>query len=960
MILLYENIFDINTTKYKFTYPVIVSILYFLGGFLGQFLTESSSYTATLWPPSGIMLAVFLISSRRTWGYYIPSALIANIAFDLLNGRYLFLSFLFSIGNLAETAVAALIITTIIKEKINLLSLNQLAMILLSALISSAISATIGFQAAVFFYGIKINWFLWWSGDVAGIMIFTPLVIRLVSYAGMIHNKNSLLKIFEFTSLIIVLILISILIFFRAPSHLPGLEFTVIIPLIWASLRFGLTVTTVCNALVTCLAIWGTANGYGPFTNEIETATSRVIAFQLFVGVAIFIVLVVSIIIQEKERSNKSLAESEERFRYISSTMSDIAYSCIKDLRGNSELNWLYGAVSDITGYSQKELLAMKCWGRIVVSEDFQIFKDHVLNIPPGRPEIANLRLKKKDGSIIWVRSFARCVRISEDSDYSKLYGGLVDITARKLAEEALHASTAKLETIVDVSPLAMVILDTKGNVALWNKAAEKMFGWNAGEVLGSPNPIIPNEKKEEHKKLLNSLMAGEPITELELERRRKDGSVIYTSLSSAPIYDSSENVSGMMAIIADITARKQAEKIIRENEERYRSVVLNTPLMNYVIDKNGNFTLSEGLGLKGLGLLPGQVVGTNAFELYKDYPSLLHYFKDALNGKNVRDEIQINNIIFDTSLTPVFSEGGEVEKIIGVSSDITERKKVEAELEKHKSHLEELVKQRTEELARINEELQSEIELKIRAEEQLEVALAKEKELNELKSRFISTASHEFRTPLTSILTSAQLIRKYANKWGPDKIDQHLVRIESSGNNLTKLMDDVISINKAESGKVKIDMARINIKHLCESIIEEILIQSNDNHHFRSSYNLESEFIISDEKQLGIILQNLLSNAFKYSPNGGEIDLIITSANNSINFVVRDQGLGIPENDIGKIFESFHRSENVEDIKGTGLGLSIVKNAVDMFGGKIDVKSTLGKGTIFDITIPINNDLKT
>jgi signal transduction histidine kinase len=250
-------------------------------------------------------------------------------------------------------------------------------------------------------------------------------------------------------------------------------------------------------------------------------------------------------------------------------------------------------------------------------------------------------------------------------------------------------------------------------------------------------------------------------------------------------------------------------------------------------------------------------------------------------------------------------------------------------------------------------------------AEDELRETLKKEKELNELKSRFISTASHEFRTPLTTILGSTELLKYYSHKWGEEKKLIHFERIHSQVKHMTQMLDDVLLVSKAEAGKLEFSPSPMNVIQFCRSLVEELQLSGGRQHTMifklqGVGIDHESEVGCSlctsaflDEKLLWHMLSNLLSNAIKYSPEGSTIEFILTCLDSHAEIQIQDQGIGIPEKDKPRLFEAFHRATNVSKVPGTGLGLVIVKNAVDLHGGSITVNSQVGVGTTFTVTIP-------
>ncbi len=250
--------------------------------------------------------------------------------------------------------------------------------------------------------------------------------------------------------------------------------------------------------------------------------------------------------------------------------------------------------------------------------------------------------------------------------------------------------------------------------------------------------------------------------------------------------------------------------------------------------------------------------------------------------------------------------------------------------------------------LKQANEKL-SELEAELRQ------SLAQEKELSDLKSRIITTVSHEYRTPLTTIQSSAELLEVYRHKWDNDKQLKHFHRIQSTVKHMTTLINDVLFVNKAEFDKLDFNPALIDLASFFQELVDELQCTVS-NSHYLTFVNLhecgQGNF---DVKLLRQILTNLISNAIKYSPKGGTVKINLTCEDNHIIFQVIDQGIGIPIEDQEHLFKSFNRASNVGTIAGTGLGLSIVKKCVERQGGQITVKSEIGVGTTFTVRLPLD-----
>jgi PAS domain S-box-containing protein len=230
---------------------------------------------------------------------------------------------------------------------------------------------------------------------------------------------------------------------------------------------------------------------------------------------------------------------------------------------------------------------------------------------------------------------------------------------------------------------------------------------------------------------------------------------------------------------------------------------------------------------------------------------------------------------------------------------------------------------------------------------------LQRQSELNDMKSRFISVASHEFRTPLAFILSSAELLKHYGDRLPETEKAEVIATIETGVQRMTQMLDRVLLLGKVEAQMLEFQPAEINLQTLCQNLLEDARIQHTEaGCELALQFEAEPATGLFDEKLLRHIFGNLLSNAIKYSPQGGKVLFRVSSQEGRVVFEVSDQGIGIPAEELPHLFEWFHRASNVGEIQGTGLGLAIVKNSVDLHGGRIEVTSTVGQGTRFTVTI--------
>ena len=282
---------------------------------------------------------------------------------------------------------------------------------------------------------------------------------------------------------------------------------------------------------------------------------------------------------------------------------------------------------------------------------------------------------------------------------------------------------------------------------------------------------------------------------------------------------------------------------------------------------------------------------------------------------------------------------------VIAFISDITKRHESEAEIRKLNTSLEEKVASRTEELQKTLAELQA-------SKESLTISLEKEKEVNDLKSRFVSMASHEFRTPLSTILSSISLMAKYETTEDQPKRDKHIDRIKSSVKTLTDILNEFLSLGKIEEGKVEVNFESFDLTLFIQGLTNEMNVILKNGQELVHTHH-GNTICYSDAGLLKNVLINLISNAIKFSPENSKITIATTIQNAQTEIKVIDHGIGIPEKDQVHLFERFFRATNVTNIQGTGLGLHIVGRYIELLNGHISYQSQLEDGSVFFIKLP-------
>jgi signal transduction histidine kinase len=331
------------------------------------------------------------------------------------------------------------------------------------------------------------------------------------------------------------------------------------------------------------------------------------------------------------------------------------------------------------------------------------------------------------------------------------------------------------------------------------------------------------------------------------------------------------------------------------------------------VINTEMRFILADGGEMEELGLNKNGKKNENAFLNLTAIPEL----KKAFNGVNVSTEIAVNGKSYTLNGVPIPDSNNVINEVLIVIRNITDQKKLENNL--------------------------------IRA-------LEKEKELNVLKSQFVTMASHKFRTPLSTILSSVFLLENYTDADYELEKTAFFDKIKRSVHNLTALLNDYLSLGKLEEGKLKVTYTETDIKAFFDEFLQEIGSIKKVKQKIHFTYEGLECSIMTDKFLLKNILTNLLSNAIEYSPHDAEIQLSAELKKETLKIKVTDQGIGIPENEQHQIFKRFYRGQNANNVEGTGLGLNIAKKYIRLLKGTIEFTSQLNKGTTFIAIIPVMN----
>ncbi|MCR9228137.1 MAG: PAS domain-containing sensor histidine kinase [Flavobacteriaceae bacterium] len=481
-----------------------------------------------------------------------------------------------------------------------------------------------------------------------------------------------------------------------------------------------------------------------------------------------------------------------------------------------------------------------------------------------------------------------------------------------------------------------IVIVNAQQQITASNKAANKMFDYKEGELMGKPlNILIPQRAKHNHGKLADKFMGEGKARQmgkgLDLVGIRKGGEEFPLEISLNPFKIKDENY--VLALVMDITEKKKAEQTID-----YWFQIFDESLNEiYVFDAESFIFINVNRGAQmNLGYHMQELVNMSVTDIKPEVTKdVLERLVSPLISK--RKEKVIFETIHkrkDGSVYPVevhlqLSFIGKQKVFVAIVLDITERKNYTRQLEN-------TVEERT---------------------QQLREALQAEKKLNQLKTKFLSLVSHEFKTPLTSILTSTSLLAKYTETGQQGKRDKHIGTIKSKVRYLDNILTDFLSIERLDLGKVNYKISSFPLSKLINEVVYDANTLLKEGQRIQYPENIDGITVEFDEKILGLALSNLVHNAIKYSPENSGIELYVEPDNDHLKINVVDKGFGIPSEDQPFIFDRYFRATNVLTIQGTGIGLNIVRQHMHNLNANVTFKSEMGLGSTFTVYIPMNNN---
>jgi PAS domain S-box-containing protein len=533
------------------------------------------------------------------------------------------------------------------------------------------------------------------------------------------------------------------------------------------------------------------------------------------------------------------------------------------------------------------------------------------------------------------VREKAFCTRTASGEDWvthvARDISGQFDMTAqlhaeiarRTDAERSLDDATQHLTALIATANDAVITIDGRGSIIEWSGAAERIFGWKRNEALGREfaELILPAAQREHHRRGLASYLRGGPGSifnqRVEATALRRDGEEFDAEMSVWPVRTAEGHT--FTALFRDISRRKTAERALLESEAKYRKVVENVN-EGILITAGGRILYANPRALEITALDDATARSRPFIEFIHpdDRDRVLGNHLRRLRGESVENHYHFRVVHRDGAvrwleISAVVFEWQNAPATLNFLTDVTERLQIEHDVRE---------------------------------------ALARERELSELKSRFVAVASHEFRTPLAAILSSVELLDDYGARLPDDERREIVGQVKNAVARMNRMVDQVLVTSRLESGKFVFEPKPLGIPDLMVEVAAEM-----DQAHAQSSRiavrcdGIDRPRLV-DAKLISHILVNLLGNALKYSAPDTPVECTATAEGDRLRFCIVDKGIGIPAADLPRLFESFHRGTNVGNIQGTGIGLHIVRECVQLHRGTIEVQSAVNQGTTFHIDV--------
>jgi PAS domain S-box-containing protein len=914
------------------------SVAYFLCAEASNYLSPRGIPVRIFWLPAGLYVAVLLLNETRAWPWLILAALPANLVFDLLQGTPLTVMLSFFGANTVQAVTGAWLMRRFVTEKPDLRTAKEFyGLTIFLAIGSPVLGATIGAATLVtsgLSHSFGQSWLTWWLLDMSAIMVVTPFILAWFSFPDEKHQRffSQRKKVLEAALLVVAALAVCGCFLFYSNGIMSPNKSPILIVLMWAGIRFGTRGSTAIGLLVALIFLFFTTQYFTGLTPDQISSGSYIIPLQVAWVMASLVGLLPAMVLRQRDDKIEELRVSETKFRTLVENIPQRIFLKGRDLRyvsaNDNYARDLGIRPSEISGKDDFDFYPRE------LAEKYRTDDKYILDT--GKTEEFEEKYPQQ-GRALWVHTVKTPVR-NIKGEITGVFGIFWDITERKEAEALLRRSEEKYRKIFENVQDVFYQVDNHGNIVEISPSIERYTGQSREDHLGKPVSEFYYDPKDRDSFLKDLREKGE-VVDYELRLKTKTGRLVYASANAHFLLDAEGKLAGIEGSLRDTTERKRAAEQI----EMLKVSIDQHFDAAYWMDTDNQFVFVNDTACKVLGYTreellgkPVTMIAPNATpqileEVWKRLRATGFFSRESMHRRKDGSE-------FPVEVVATYVRFEDKEFNCGFARDITERKRIEQELERHRAHLEDLVIERTAELQF--------------SRDKTEAAYLKLRELEKLRDDLVHMVVHDMRSPLTGLGMYLDLL-SLEEISAPD-FQENLGQMRETSRALSGMVTSLLDVSRMESGQMPLHCEPGDLAQLTSAALKQLsgLIQGR---HISVRGSDSSVLVYCDPVLTQRIFENLVGNALKFTPTSGLVRIELAGEESWARFSITDTGPGIPAKYHEKVFEKFGQVEMRKDRKtlSSGLGLAFCKLAVEAQGGSIQLESEVGHGTTFHVRLP-------
>jgi two-component system, LuxR family, sensor kinase FixL len=905
---------------------VLVGVAYYLGAMIGFALTSPTHSVSTLWPPNAILLAALLLTPKRAWWIILLGVFPAHLAVQLQSGVPVLMILSWFVSNASEALIGAFCVRYFIDGPLRFDSLRDIGVFTIFAVTFSPFVTSFLDAGFVVLNGWRQDgfWQVWRMRFPANALVALTLVPAIILWIrnGVAWLRSaSLQRYLEASLLTSGLLIVSFVVFGQqdaGPETVPALVYMPLPFLLWAAMRFGPGGVSASLLVVALLSTWGATQGRGPFATS--SSDQNVLSLQVFlIAISLPLMFLAALVEERRER--------EQSFRGLVETTAAVPWQA--DIE-----SWIFTYVGPqalrFLGYPIEQWYEKDFWVSHLHPDDKKFAVNTCLALSKSAEDFEfEYRMINSSGEIVWVHDIVRCEH--RDGKPAELRGFMLDITERKQAEEALRESEERINLAANTAGLGLWVWDATRDETWVTPEGRRLFGWAESEPVTLERfvqTLHPDDREPTRQAVLRSLQDGSDYV-AEYRVLLSGGAIRWIATRGRVEFDGNGKPVRMRGVSMDITERKRAEEALEKERAFLRQVIDIDPNFIFAKDRAGRFTLVNQAVADAYGTTVEDLIGKTDADFNSDREEVGFFQRmdlevmDTLQERFIPEEhltdVEGNVRWLQTVKRPIIDKDGSANQILGASTDITERKKAEAELQHNRQELAHVTRLST---------------------------------MGELAA----SLAHELNQPLTAILSNAQAAQRFLATEPPDleevrEILKDIVQDDSRASEVIRRMRALVK--KEEVAFVPLDLAEV--------IRDVVLLVRGDAILLNVDLDLELPnlpTVQGDRVQLQQVVLNLLLNAFDAMKDCpvNERRVVLQAEQDGgcmAKVAVRDRGPGLRGDKLDKIFQPFYTTKR----DGLGMGLSISRSIIEAHSGRLWAENNPDRGATFYFTLPVRDE---